>query len=373
MDSQVYQKWQQWESRIQTWLNESDDELDLSETLPFDRIILTVLAVKYQILYKDMEKEARTTKANKSEERKSVVKLSKVKAPIVEQEQERHRDKEKCFESFTGRLLSPEQVIAENSIEWQDFNQLYEWHGLAFLHRFLICLPKFIIELIATTNAYQEFIDQPKMTTPVVKIDNDVYQKKHNGHIFLSIDMKSANFASLQHIHAIDAQTYPTWSDFLSAFVGSRPLMTQSKVLRMRCLGKLPQYFKLEALWTHFTATIYKTVLLPYFDEIEEDTRCVALVGDEVVFHLDSSFNEDKIKNIIENIQNRLAKTSPIFKFQVQAYRLQTFIWQGKHTCFARLFIGQSEKKNDLKCVPDKDRNYDRAYADFQSFLSNQS
>ncbi|CAF3511106.1 unnamed protein product, partial [Rotaria sp. Silwood2] len=36
--------------------------------------------------------------------------------------------------------------------------------------------------------------------------------------------------------------------------------------------------------------------------------------------------------------------------------------------CFVRLFIGHGEENFDLKCVPNKDRNYDQAYADYRTF-----
>ena len=370
MDSPIYAQWQQWESRVQEWLSNGNDDLDLLETLSFDRVILTILTVKYHLQYTDIDKEMTVAKADKPDDRKATVKLQRTKTLAVEEKNERHREREKLFHDFTGRLLSSEEANSETSAEWQEFNQLYEWHGFTFLQRFEACLRRFVSELIDMTPQYQELIYQPKQIAPASKIDNDVYNKKNEGQVFLTVDIQSANFALLQHIHAIDAQMYPTWSDFLSCFVGPRPLFTQSKLLRMKCLGKLPQYHKLEALWTHFTATIYRKTLCSYFDETDVNARCVALSGDEMVFHLprDGSVRDEKLTDLIQNIEERLRKDSPIVKFHVQIYRLRTFHWRNRYMCFARLFIGQSDGQFDLKCVPDKDRNYAAAYADFREF-----
>ncbi len=368
MDNRIYLRWQEWESRVQEWLNQTDDHLDLPGTRPFDRVILTLLTVKYQVVYRDMDRENAFATTKKNGKRKSTVQLSKTKVAEVKEEKERHRDKAKLFDDFTGRFLSPQQVSNEASAEWQEFNQLYEWHGLAFLERFQQCLRRFVSELIFTTPQYEELIRESAIVSSVTSIENQVYREDKDGQVFLSADIKSANFVMLQHIHAIDAHTYPTWSDFLSAFVGSRPLLVQSKKLRMSCLGDLPQYYKLEALWTHFTATIYHTILCPYFDERNLNVKCVALTGDEVVFHLDTSINSEDLRDLIENVQRRLTKESPIVRFRVQAYRLRSFHWQSKHMCYARIFFGEEDGQFDLKCVPHRDKNYEQACADFRLF-----
>ena len=368
MDNQIYRQWQQWENRVQEWLATLDDDLDLSDTLPFDRVILTILTVKYQLRYRDMDKEVVVAKAKNHDKRHANLKLSKTKASDSEKPTERYREKEKLFDKFTGRFLSPQQVSTENSAEWQEFNQLYEWHGLAFLQRFEKCLRRFISELISSTSEYQDLIREPAIIPSATRIENEVYRTKNDGQIFLSVDIKSANFASLQYIHAIDAQRYPTWSDFLSFYVGSRPLFVQSKNLRLHYLGELPQYHKLEALWTDLTTKIYQTILCPCLDQLEIGARCVALSGDEVVMHLDASIQQEEVKDLLENMRQCLIQASSIVKCHVQVYRLQTFRWRNEHMCFARLFIGHGDGQFDLKCVPNKDRNYDRACADFRAF-----
>lgn len=368
MNSPLYGQWQQWETQVREWLDQPEDELELANLTSIDRVILTVLTMKYQLLYQDMDEEKQST--GKKERHKPIrtIKIFKTKTEDVTKANERHREKEKMFDNFTGRLLTPEQVNNETSTEWQEFNQLYEWHGFKFLQRFDVCLIRFISELISTTPEYQELIQQPRIISPVTEIQNEVYHVKKDGQVFLSIDMKSANFAMLQYINAIDPRIYPTWSDFLALFVGSRPFLIQNKIVRMHCLGKLPEYHKLEALWKYYTATMYKDVLCPHLDKKDIDVRCVALTGDEIVFQLDTSVKQEQVIDLIEDIQKRLYKENSIVKFAVQAYRLRSFHWQNKHMCFARMFIGQDDKQFDLKCVPRKDKNYEQACADFRTF-----
>lgn len=225
--------------------------------------------------------------------------------------------------------------------------------------------------MISNTFAYEELRKYPQIKPSTNPIANEIYNKKYENEIFISIDMKSANFSLLQYINAIDSQIYPTWPDFLSTFVGSRSLFIHSKKLRMTCLGKLPEYYKLEALWTDYTAKTYRNILLRCFDEKEIDARCVALCGDEIIFHLDSSIKVRETIELVDFIQQSLIKNSPIVKFVVQAYRLKTFLWKKKYLCFARHFIRENiEQQFDLKCVPFKEKNYEQVFADYRDFYS---
>jgi hypothetical protein len=105
---------------------------------------------------------------------------------------------------------------------------------------------------------------------------------------------------------------YATWSDFLTVFVGRRPLLLESKKLRMRCLGNLSEFYKLEALWTHYTTTIYRHILFRCLDENDVNARCVALEGDEVPFHVNASIRLEKVVDLVEHVQQRLTKGKPI-------------------------------------------------------------
>ncbi|CAF1354235.1 unnamed protein product [Adineta ricciae] len=370
MDSPIFRQWLEWEARVQEWLNQSEDCVEFMGTTPVDRLMLTILTVKYHILYRDMDEENRSATANHGAERIATIRLFKTKPTDVNEKDERHRDREKIFDNLTGRLLTPQQVITETSVEWQEFNELCDWHGIAFVERFRYSLHQFISDLISTNALYQELIRKPRAVSPVKEINNEVYNAKKEGVAFISVDIKSANFGMLQYIGAIDPQIYPTWSDFLLPFVGAKKLFVENKKLRQFCLGKLPQYYKLEALWKQYTGTIYRTVLCNCFDEKEVDLRCVALSGDEIVFQLDPSMKNNDVIDFVDYIRNRLVKESPIVKFSVQAYRIQAFHWREKHLCFARMFIGESEKQFDLKCVPDRSKNYETAYQDFCSLLN---
>jgi hypothetical protein len=390
MDNDVIPRWQQWESRLQAWLNQSENDLELKDTTPLDRIMLTVLTVKYQVSYQNINKDEneyddksenrtkrshQSTKNNqkldKESENTATVILSRTK--LIEDEKNKkdssYEDEVRCklFNDMTGHLLTPQQMSNEISPEWQEFIQICDWHGLKFMYRFFKCLPPLVAKYVANTEAYQKLISEPTLISPVEKIDNRIYQARNDGEFFLSIDIISANFALLKYIQAIDAQTYPTWADFLSIFVGPRPCLLKSKKLRVRSLGLLPKYYKLEALWTQFTANIYQTMLLPCVAEKTEKAVCVALSGDEALFHLEEK-NEQMALDLLRHTQQYISEI-PIVTFHVQAYYLRTFRWKNQHTCFARVFIGPSAQPFDLKCVPNRDENYVQAYKDCQIAL----
>ncbi|CAF3867145.1 unnamed protein product [Adineta steineri] len=210
MDSPIFIQWQQWKSRVQEWLNQPENELDLLDTTSFDRVILTILAIKYEALYQDMSPEIRFAVTKQHDERLSTVRLSKTNVSKVEESKDDDQAKLKLFNKFTGRILSPQQVSIETSSEWQEFDQLCKWHGVAFVQRFDRCLPQFLVKLISMTSAYQELIHKSAIVSSVPGIASQVYRKNNVGEIFLSIDMESANFTMLQHIHAIDVHMYPT-------------------------------------------------------------------------------------------------------------------------------------------------------------------
>ncbi|UJR16934.1 hypothetical protein I4U23_003832 [Adineta vaga] len=350
MNSPVFIQWQQWESRVEKWLNQSDDDLDLLNTTSSDRIILTILTVKYQVVYRNLYQESTSHTTKKSDERIFNVRLSKNRQVHAEKKRERDQDKLILFNQITSRLLSSEHMSAETSSEWKEFNQLCDWHGIIFMQRFRNCLHQFISKLISMTSAYQEFIEKPIMVSPVSEIINQVYETNKDDEIFLSIDIKSANFSMLQYINVIDVHMYPTWSDFLSVFVGSRPLLIHSKRFRMDCLGDLPERRKLDALWIYYMATMYQMVLCRCLTEKNIDIRCEALTGDEVVFHLDKTIDREKLLDLVKYIEVCLNKESPIVKFVVQAYRIRVFHWKDEHLCFARIFIDESKDKktNDV-------------------------
>ena len=367
MDSPIFVQWQQWENRIQEWLNRStEDTLDLANTTSFERMILSILSVKYKIVYQNLNQENSSTVTKKHSERIFNVRLSRNKLFDLERRKERDRDKLILFVQLTSRYLTPEQMNSDTSPEWQELNELCDWHGSVFLQRFRNCLLQFLRELIFSNPAYREFISQPVKVPAVPEIINQIYEVRNDGKVFLSVDMKSANFSMLQYIHTIDAQMYPTWADFLSVFVGTRPIITNSKKLRMDCFGDLPERHKLHALYLYYTTNIYQTTLRRCLTERNVDVECAALTGDEVVFHLDDSIDTDKICDLVKYVQSSLDKESPLVRFVVQAYRIRAFNWQQEHLCFARLFIGNNGNEYDLKCVPHRDRNYDQACHDFR-------
>ena len=135
----------------------------------------------------------------------------------------------------------------------------------------------------------------------------------------------------------------------------------------MRSLGLLPQYYKVEALWTQFTGTVFEEILHPYFTERHSKADCVTLEGDEVVFHLKMK-HEREINQVVQDIHQQVNRNAQVI-FTVQAYRLQMFHWRNAHLCFVRLFLNPSKDKFDLKCVPNKEVNYEQAVADCRAVL----
>ena len=138
MANSVIVHWQQWESRLQGWLNQSEPELDLKDTTPFDRMMLTVLTVKYQLSYVNehkLNRKKRHRKREKSGESKdeaiqstgtteqeyqnlSTVKLSKITSVKKENTLSQIGARCELFLELTGCFLRPAEASKDTSPQW---------------------------------------------------------------------------------------------------------------------------------------------------------------------------------------------------------------------------------------------------------------
>lgn len=91
---------------------------------------------------------------------------------------------------------------------------------------------------IKNSKAYQRFNEEDMNMYPVAHNNlpnKDIYKETNDGKVFISIDMKKANFSSLRHYseYIFDANT---WEEFIGKFTNNKHIIN-SKYIRQVILG----------------------------------------------------------------------------------------------------------------------------------------
>lgn len=146
------------------------------------------------------------------------------------------------------------------------------------------------MEFIKNSDGYKEFIelDMNEFKTDYADITSkDIYHSSNDGHIFISIDMKQANFSALSHFHP-GIFDYKSWENFLRKFTDNEHIIN-SKYIRQVILGNCNPRRQV---------TYEKYLMTQLLDEIIEKKQfidrkhIVSLSNDEIVFDVtDTPFN----------------------------------------------------------------------------------
>lgn len=123
-------------------------------------------------------------------------------------------------------------------------------------------------------------------------MQQNLYNVNNHGKIFLSIDLRQANFVALKHyskqIFDINKE-YDKWEDVVADFTPYE-FLQNSKRLRQIILGKLNSK-RIEQYETY----IMSCLIIPFVKQINpylDITNLISLKGDELIFHLPLSENE---------------------------------------------------------------------------------
>lgn len=95
------------------------------------------------------------------------------------------------------------------------------------------------ISYIKESEAYQKFNSEDMNVFSITHKDlpgNDIFKSSNNGRTFISIDMRKANFSSLQSYDKGMFGNVNTWEDFISMFTNNKHIV-DSKYIRQVILG----------------------------------------------------------------------------------------------------------------------------------------
>ena len=146
------------------------------------------------------------------------------------------------------------------------------------------------INFIKSTEAYQRF-NEEDMNQFAIKNKGlpgkDIYHPDNDGKTFISIDMRKANFSSLQFYDASIFDHAATWEDFIGKFTDNKHIIN-SKYIRQVILGNCNPK-------RHITYEKYlMDIILDNLLEVVQLNRIVFFSNDEIVIDISDMSIHDK-------------------------------------------------------------------------------
>lgn len=159
-----------------------------------------------------------------------------------------------------------------------------------------------IINHIKDNNEYQKFNEQDIKNTDRVKdvSKKNLYVEQNNGGVFISIDMKKANFSALKHFSKDIFDGCDTWEEYMRQFTNSQHIIN-SKYIRQVVMGACNpkrqiqyEHYLMSRLYLHIKET-FKDEAIDFYSLGEDEIIIVVENPNEMPdFRLGFSLNELK-------------------------------------------------------------------------------
>lgn len=147
-----------------------------------------------------------------------------------------------------------------------------------------------IIKTVENSEAYQKF-NTMDMSAYIIKnkkniTSNNIYKEGNIGRMFVSIDLKKANFQALKYVNPEIVMNAETYQDFIKKFTDS-DYIAESKYCRQVIWGKLNPK-------RHITVEKYIIdQIYEYLVGTDHVENCVSMSNDEIVFDLGKAEEHD--------------------------------------------------------------------------------
>lgn len=214
-----------------------------------------------------------------------------------------------------------------------------------------------IIKTVENSGAYQKFNtmdmsifsikDKPDITA------NNIYNENNVGHIFVSFDLKKANFQALKYVDpkiVINANTY---EEFISNFTNIDYIIN-SKHIRQIVFGKMNPKRHI-AVEKYIINKVYE-----YITETHHLMNCVSMSNDELVFDMDEAKKLDSLAILRINITcetiRQFIQTMLGFEMNLEVFKLhklQLCCDKFKRSpYYYKEYLNKNNPKGKLMCVP---------------------
>ena len=196
---------------------------------------------------------------------------------------------------------------------------------------------------IKESEAYKRFNeeDMNKYRVTHENLPNkDIFKPSNDGKLFISIDMRKANFSSLYHYDNSMFSGAKTWEEFISKFTENKHIIN-SKYIRQVILGNCNPK-------RHITYEKYlmNEVLNFLYDHVGEE-RVVFFSNDEIVYDM-SNINIDTLRLVVKSIDTVLKEKIDI-PLKVELFILHKI--DNTDGYYKEIFKENREKDIDFKCL----------------------
>lgn len=169
----------------------------------------------------------------------------------------------------------------------------------------------------------------------------DIFKPTNTGRVFISIDMRKANFSSLHEYDRNIFRGTDTWEDFISQFTDNEHIIN-SKYIRQVILGNCNPK-------RHITYEKYlmdQTLSLLY--DIIGEERIVFFSNDEIVYDMTTANNLHMLNLVRNCVEERLSTKSNI-PFRVELFSLHKI--NGTDGYCKKIYKENGEYNIEFKCL----------------------
>ena len=171
--------------------------------------------------------------------------------------------------------------------------------------------------------------------------NKDIFKPTNTGRVFISIDMKKANFSSLHEYDRNMFRGTDTWEDFISQFTDNEHIIN-SKYIRQVILGNCNPK-------RHITYEKYlmdQTLSLLY--DIISEERIVFFSNDEIVYDMTTASNLHML-NLVRNCVEERLNTKSNIPFRVELFSLHKINGTGGYC--KKIYKENGEYNIEFKCL----------------------
>lgn len=203
------------------------------------------------------------------------------------------------------------------------------------------------INSIKNTEAYQRFNaeDMGKFSLNHKNLpENDIYKPTNDGKMFISVDMKKANFSSLQFYDGNIFGGANTWEEFIGKFTQNEHI-ANSKYIRQVILGNCNPKRHIT-----FEKYIMDQVISCLCNVVDKYSRIASFSNDEIVYEITTSGKPCDLKTIRNFIADFLNSCLNI-TFNVELFSLHRI--EGTDGYCKKIYKDSGEYDIKLKCLND--------------------
>lgn len=248
--------------------------------------------------------------------------------------------------------------------KWKQLNQIitqeYEGDVNKFLNSYYL-IRENIIQTVSKSYSYQQFnkmnMDKFQVTQKPNVSSKGIYNNDNVGKMFLSIDMKKANFQALKYVDKGIVGYCDTYEEFIMSFCKEYPkigkYISESKYTRQVIFGTMnpKRHITVEKFMINEIRKEFESWLEVY--HVDKQFKLVSMGVDELVYEVEpSDVSEDILRQLVS-----------CFKLASIDVNVEYFELEGFNLCYkksgsvAKTFYNKRNRFNNplkprLKCVP---------------------